>query len=472
MDEPKQFLHLTDQQGLFHQQSLFQKTSQRLSSLSSPDIETAPPLIVGNERHRFTITQQLHEIGVEAGKILLEPFGRGTAAAATIAALAATEAATEAGTETDDDPVLIIMPSDQLITDLDAFTNCMRQAVIIAASGGMVMAGIPATEPETGYGYIRITDRTASTQQCHPVTYFVEKPSKRAAQNHLDQDICYWNSGIFLFRASVWMNALEQFRPDIAHATMKAWRTHRTNNLFILPGREEYASIPSESIDKAVMEQCPGGVTPVHMVPLDAGWKDLGSWHALWSVLPKDDDQNAHIGDVIALNSQNTLVHADSRLVVLANVDNLVVIETNDAILITDKSRGQQVKDIVAELSARQRTEHISHRKVRRPWGWYDLIDTSENFRVKRIRVNPKASLSLQKHQHRSEHWIVVKGTAKIKCGDKDMLLKENQSIYIPVGETHHLSNPDDIPLEVIEVQSGSYLSESDIIRLQDDYDR
>jgi mannose-1-phosphate guanylyltransferase/mannose-6-phosphate isomerase len=277
---------------------------------------------------------------------------------------------------------------------------------------------------------------------------------------------------MFVLKASVWLKALEQFRPDILQATQQAWDKRSTDAAFIRPGKAEFTAIPSESVDYAVMEHCPGSVFPIKMVPLDAGWNDLGAWDAVWNVLPKDDNGNAHLGDVLTTNSHNTLVHATSRLVSLVGVRDLVVIETPDAVLVADKSRSQDVKHIVNALNASGREEHTLHRKVHRPWGWYDSIDEEGRFKVKRIQVKPKASLSLQMHHHRAEHWIVVKGTAEITNGEKTLLLTENQSTYIPLGEVHRLANPGTIPLEIIEVQSGSYLGEDDIVRFEDHYGR
>jgi mannose-1-phosphate guanylyltransferase/mannose-6-phosphate isomerase len=277
---------------------------------------------------------------------------------------------------------------------------------------------------------------------------------------------------MFVLKASVWLAALERFRPDIVQATRAAWQKRSTDQKFVRPGRAEFESIPSESIDYAVMEHCPGSDFPIRMVALDAGWNDLGAWEAVWNTLPKDQAGNAHLGDVITTDSRNTLVHATSRLVGLVGVSDLVVIETPDAVLVADRARSQDVKAIVNALSASDREEHILHRKVHRPWGWYDSIDEGGRFKVKRIQVKPKASLSLQKHHHRAEHWIVVKGTAEITRGSEVLLLTENQSTYIPLGEVHRLTNPGSIPLEIIEVQSGSYLGEDDIVRLEDQYGR
>jgi mannose-1-phosphate guanylyltransferase/mannose-6-phosphate isomerase len=292
------------------------------------------------------------------------------------------------------------------------------------------------------------------------------------AQNYISAGGYFWNAGMFVLRASVWVKALQQFRPDIFLATQTAWNQRRIDAKFVRPGRDAFIAIPAESVDYAVMEHCPESDFPIKMVPLDAGWSDLGAWDAVWGVLPKDQAGNACVGDVLATDSRNTLVHATSRLVALVGVEDLVVVETPDAVLVASKSRSQEVKHIVATLHEHKRGEHTLHRKVHRPWGWYDSVDDGERFKVKRIMVNPKASLSLQKHHHRAEHWIVVKGTAEVTCGERVLVLTENQSTYIPLGEVHRLANPGSIPLEIIEVQSGSYLGEDDIVRFEDRYGR
>jgi mannose-1-phosphate guanylyltransferase/mannose-6-phosphate isomerase len=346
----------------------------------------------------------------------------------------------------------------------------MQQAIREADGGSIVILGITADRPETGYGYIQA--QALNTDGVMQVQRFVEKPNVVTAQQYLNEGGYYWNAGMFVLKASVWLNALAAFRPDIANATVAAWSGKTQDNTFVRPGKVEFTAIPSESIDYAVMERCPGSDLPIKMVPLDAGWNDLGAWDAVWNVLPKDDQGNAHLGDVLTTDSRNTLVHASSRLVSLVGVENLIVIETPDAVLVADKTRSQDVKHIVTQLQATRREEHTMHRKVHRPWGWYDSIDEGGRFKVKRIQVKPGASLSLQKHHHRAEHWIVVKGTAEITNGEKVLLLTENQSTYIPLGEVHRLANPGSIPLEIIEVQSGSYLGEDDIVRFEDTYGR
>jgi mannose-1-phosphate guanylyltransferase/mannose-6-phosphate isomerase len=452
---PKQFLSLTGNE------SLFQQAAQRLVAVSADDIEVAKPLIVTGEEHRFLASEQLREVSIELGAALLEPVGCNTAPALTLAALAAIEAG--------QDPILVVTPADQTVADPAVFTIAMQQAIIEAATGSIVILGIKPDRPEIGYGYIKTAVSPTPTLM---VERFVEKPDAVTAQAYLDEGGYYWNAGMFVLKASVWLEALKQFRPDIAQATQQAWEKRSTDAAFIRPGKTEFTAIPSESIDYAVMERCPGSAFPIKMVPLDAGWNDLGAWDAVWNVLPKDEAGNAHLGDVLTTDSCNTLVHATSRLVGLVGVDSLIVVETPDAILVADKSRSQDVKHIVSQLTASGREEHTLHRKVHRPWGWYDSIDDGHRFKVKRIQVKPKASLSLQKHHHRAEHWVVVKGTAEITNGDKTILLTENQSTYIPLGEVHRLANPGTIPLEIIEVQSGSYLGEDDIVRFDDHYGR
>ena len=457
---PKQFLCLTGNE------SLFQQAAKRLTGLGQDGIQVAAPFIVSGEDHRFLASEQLREVGIPLGAALLEPTGRNTAPALTLAALAATEIG--------HDPVLVVTSADQTIADAPAFTAAVQQAIAQAAQGNMVILGITPDKPETGYGYIR-TDQDMRSPPCANVlnvTAFVEKPNQATAEAYIKEGGYFWNAGMFVLRASVWLKALQSFRPDIAQATQAAWAAKKQDAQFIRPGKEEFAAIPAESVDYAVMEHCPGSAFPIRMVPLDAGWSDLGAWDAVWNVLPKDAQGNAHTGDVLATDSHNTLVHASSRLVSLVGVSNLVVIETADAVLVADKSRSQDVKHIVTVLSQQKREEQTLHRKVHRPWGWYDSIDEGGRFKVKRIQVKPNASLSLQKHHHRAEHWIVVTGTAEITNGDKVLTLTENQSTYIPLGAVHRLVNPGNIPLEIIEVQSGSYLGEDDIVRYEDNYGR
>lgn len=459
---PKQFLCLTGAESLFQQAAL------RLTSLGNSAIQVAAPLIVMGEEHRFLASEQLREAGISLGAALLEPVGRNTAPALTLAALAAIENGA--------DPVLVVTPADQTVVDAAAFTAATQVAIEQAAKGSIVILGVTPNRPETGYGYIQVEAHAVGQQSIHTVRRFVEKPDTATAQQYLDEGCYFWNAGIFVLKASVWLKSLKQFRPDIHQATLQAWtqRSADANTAipFVRPGKAEFTAIPAESVDYAVMERCPCSAVPIHMVPLNAGWNDLGAWDAVWNVLPKDQDGNAHVGDVLSAHSSNTLVHASSRLVSLVGVSDLIVVETPDAVLVANKARSQEVKHIVSQLQATKREEHTLHRKVHRPWGWYDSIDEDGRFKVKRIQVKPKASLSLQKHHHRAEHWVVVKGTAEVTCGDKILLLTENQSTYIPLGEVHRLANPGKVPLEIIEVQSGAYLGEDDIERFEDNYGR
>lgn len=451
---PKQFL------CLLGNDSLFQQSIKRLG-YSGTNNAPAPPYIVCNEEHRFLAQEQLRELGVDDATFLLEPVGRNTAPALTLAALAARDAGK--------DPVMVVTPADQAITDDHAFRAVVHRAVESASEGNIVILGIKPDRPETGYGYIKVASGDAAVAV---VERFVEKPDRGAAQAYLDEGGYYWNAGLFVLKASVWLAALESFRPDILQASVESWAGKRVDGSFIRPHKEIFTAIPSESIDYAVMEKCPRSALPIKMLPLDAGWSDLGAWDAVWCVSSKDDKGNALHGDVLITESSNSLVHASSRLVALAGVESLVVIETADAVLVADRSRCQDVKQIVSLLNQQSRKEHSLHRKVHRPWGWYDGIDEGERFKVKRIQVNPRASLSLQKHHHRAEHWIVVRGTAEITRGSEMLLLTENQSTYIPLGEVHRLTNVGSTPLEIIEVQSGSYLGEDDIVRFDDEYGR
>jgi mannose-1-phosphate guanylyltransferase/mannose-6-phosphate isomerase len=459
---PKQFLVL---QG---NRSLFQQATRRLAALAAPDIAVAAPCIVGNEEHRFLVLDQLRELGLPPATVLLEPTGRNTAPAMTLAALFASEGGA--------DPVLVVSPADQTVTDDAAFTAALQRAVRAAASGAIVILGVTPDRPDTGFGYIR-TSASGDTERM--VAAFVEKPDLTAAQAYLAAGDHFWNSGMFVVRASVWLAALERFRPDIASATRAAWASRSIDASFVRPEREAFAAIPSESVDYAVMEKCPGEVAAsgterfdIRMVPLSAGWSDLGAWDAVWQVSAKDDAGNASVGDALVSDSRNTLVHATSRLVGAVGLNDVVIVETPDAVLVADRSRSQDVKAIVAKLQSAGRTEHTVHRQVHRPWGWYDSIDSGSRFQVKRIMVKPGASLSLQMHHHRAEHWIVVRGTAEVTNGNQVILLSENQSTYIPIGTTHRLANPGKVPLEIIEVQSGSYLGEDDIVRFEDSYGR
>ena len=453
---PKQFLCLNGNL------SLLQQTAQRLMAIQDPSINLSEPIVVANEEHRFVVQEQMREAEISPSSLLLEPLGRNTAPALTFAALCAVES--------DDDPLLIVAASDQIVQDTHAHTSSLCTAIHMAASGSLVVLGIKPTRPETGYGYIQIGER--DEPGIYKVARFVEKPDRSTAQRYLDEGDYYWNAGMFVLKASLWLDLISQFRPDIAETTLKSWELRKTDNDFIRPDPVTYASIPDDSIDYAVMERCAGRSQKVCVVPLDAGWSDLGLWDAVWDVLPKDAQGNVIQGEAIAHETSDCLIHASHRLVATVGVEGLVVVETADAVLVLARSRSQEVKHVVQSLGKMKRSEQITHRKVHRPWGWYDSVDEGERFKVKRIRVKPGASLSLQKHYHRAEHWIVVKGTAEITNGESQVVLTENQSTYIPLGVVHRLSNPGAIPLEIIEVQSGCYLGEDDIIRIEDRYGR
>jgi mannose-1-phosphate guanylyltransferase/mannose-6-phosphate isomerase len=454
---PKQFLVLSGTT------SLFQQAVERVNGLATDDMAVGETLVVTNEEHRFLALEQLRELKNVRSTLLLEPVARNTAPALTLAALHATRHG--------EDPILVVTPADQTITDTEAFTIALQKSVQAAIDGTIVILGIKPDRAETGYGYIK-THASSESAQSFEVDAFAEKPDAATAQRYLEAGDYYWNAGMFVLRASTWLKALAQFRPDIADATREAYAGSTLDAPFVRPEKAAFAAIPSDSIDYAVMESCPGSAFPVRMVPLDAGWSDLGAWDAVWQVGQPDAQGNVIRGDVLMADTRNSLVQATSRLVGTVGVENLVIVETADAVLVADRSQSQNVKKLVAELEKLKREEHTLHRKVHRPWGWYDSIDEAERFKVKRIQVKPGASLSLQKHHHRAEHWIVVKGTAEVTCGDKKLMISENQSTYIPLGETHRLANPGKVPLEIIEVQSGSYLGEDDIVRFEDVYGR
>ena len=455
---PKQFLALTGER------TLFQEAAQRLAALACDDIASAGMSIVCNDEHRFLVRDQLREIGIEDAALLLEPAGRNTAPALSFAAL---QARLDGA-----DPILVVSPADQTLTAPERFVAAAREAVRAAADGAIVTLGIAPLRAETGYGYLHCPAHAGATAA---VERFVEKPDLATAERYLAEGSYFWNSGMFVVRASVWLDAIAAFRPDIAQATQSAFAARHSDNGFIRPGKAEFLAIPAESVDYAVMEPATerreAGYR-VRMVELDAGWSDIGAWAAVWAVSTRDAAGNAAQGDVLFEDSRGTLVHASSRLVGTLGVDNLVIVETADAVLVAERSRSQDVKRLVTRLAEAKRSEGEIHRRVHRPWGWYDSIDAGARFQVKRILVNPGASLSLQMHHHRAEHWIVVCGTAEVTCGAKKLLLGENQSTYIPLGETHRLANPGKLPLEIIEVQSGSYLGEDDIVRFEDSYGR
>ncbi len=457
---PKQFLAFSGPQ------TLFQQTLKRASGLASERCDVAGPCVVANEEHRFMALDQLRELGVQNAALVLEPVGRNTAPALTLAALCALEGAAGAV-----DPVMVVMPADHVIRDQEKFSHVVRQAIEEANNENVVVLGIRPDKPETGYGYMRAEGDGVVKQ----VRAFVEKPDIETAQAYLASGDYFWNSGMFVLLASVWLKLIRTLRPDIAATTQTAWDARRMDGSFLRPEPVAFAAIPGDSIDYAVMERCPEspdlGVS-VKMLALDVGWSDLGAWEAVWQTADKDTHGNAQHGDVLMNSCTGTLVQASHRLVAAIGLRDVVVIETADAVLVTCRDNSQDVKKIVAALAKDGRNESMAHRRVHRPWGWYDGIDAGQRFQVKRIMVKPGASLSLQKHHHRAEHWIVVSGTAEVTCGDKNSLLTENQSTYIPLGEVHRLINPGSIPLEIIEVQSGSYLGEDDIVRLEDTYGR
>jgi len=457
---PKQFLVLSGTT------SLFQQAVERVNELGAEDITLGQTLVVTNEEHRFLALEQLREIRDVQATLLLEPVGRNTAPAITLAALQASEYG--------QDPILVVTPADQTVQNDAAFAAALQQSIRSASAGGIVILGITPNKPETGYGYIQQSGSVGAHGE-YAVAQFAEKPSLEVAKTYLAGGKHTWNSGMFVLKASTWLKALNVFRPDILTGAQAAWAGKTADASFVRPDKEAFAQVPSESIDYAVMEKCPGSNIPLQMVPLDAGWSDLGAWDAVWQVNQdgKQDAQgNVTLGDTLLADTHNTFVHASSRLVGAVGVSDLIIVETADAVLVADRSQSQNVKKLVQQLERQKREELSLHRKVHRPWGWYDSIDEGERFKVKRIQVKPGASLSLQKHHHRAEHWIVVKGTAEITNGDKVLMLTENQSTYIPLGEVHRLANPGTIPLEIIEVQSGGYLGEDDIVRFEDTYGR
>ncbi|OYY07875.1 MAG: mannose-1-phosphate guanylyltransferase/mannose-6-phosphate isomerase, partial [Polynucleobacter sp. 35-46-11] len=466
---PKQFLVLS---GDDSSQSLFQQAVGRLNAIGSSQIQLGNTVVVTNEDHRFLVLDQLRELANIQATLLLEPVGRNTAPALTLAAL-------YAGERAELDPILVITPADQTIQNAGAFTKALQDCIQVVASDlskqTIAILGITPTAPETGYGYIKKTGGQGSHGE-FTVEQFAEKPDAKTAQAYLEDGNYLWNSGMFVFRASTWLASLKEFRPDIFDATETAWQARTTDQsdatTFVRPDKALFNTIPSDSIDYAVIEKCPGSQHSVKMVELNAGWNDLGAWDAVWQVGKQDERGNVTSGDTLLINTSNSLVHASTRLVSAVGIENLIIIETADAVLVADRKNSQDVKHIVNQLEQQKREEKNLHRKVARPWGWYDSVDEGERFKVKRIQVKPGASLSLQMHHHRAEHWIVVKGVAEITNGDQVITLTENQSTYIPQGQIHRLANPGTTPLEIIEVQSGSYLGEDDIVRFEDTYGR
>lgn len=445
---PKQFLPLVGEL------SMLEQTVERISALD----DAGAPIVVCNDEHRFMVAEQLRQLNTKVGSIILEPVGRNTAPAVAVAARRALQV--------DANAVLLVLPADHVVKDPAAFSQAVSTGLPQARSGKLVTFGIVPESPETGYGYIRRGDN--NSDGCFPIAEFVEKPTLAVAQQYVDSGDYFWNSGMFLLDAKTYLDELQAFSPEILTAVDAAVANADSDLDFLRLSTEEFSACPSDSIDYAVMEKTSKGM----VVPLSCGWSDVGSWSSLWDVESKDQNGNVAKGDVILEDSSDSYIISNSRLVTTLGVESLVVVETADAVLVADKNQVQNVKTIVNQLKDQQRTEVNAHVKVYRPWGSYESLAMADRFQVKRIIVNPGAQLSLQLHHHRAEHWIVVSGTALVTCGEKEFVLSEDQSTYIPLGHKHRLANNGVIPLELIEVQSGSYLGEDDIVRFQDVYGR
>ncbi|WP_151704813.1 mannose-1-phosphate guanylyltransferase/mannose-6-phosphate isomerase [Nitrincola alkalilacustris] len=443
---PKQFLSLTGDD------SLLQQTIERLRPL-----QHGSPIIVTNSEHRFLVAEQLREISVTAHDIILEPVSRNTAPAVALAAIAA---------KRETDPVLLVLAADHHFENPAALIEAINKGMQLAEQGLMVTFGIKPTRPETGFGYIHRGE--ALSEAGHRIDRFVEKPDLATATDYVSSGNYLWNSGMFMFRASRYLEELQKHHPEILTACEQAIGSATRDLDFVRLDHDLFAASPDDSIDYAVMEKTDAAA----VVELDAGWSDVGSWQALWEVNEKDENDNVCQGDVITVDSHGSFISAQHRLVTTLGVQDLIVVETKDAVLVADKGQSQNVKAIVDQLKSAQRSEYITHPHVPRPWGEFDTIDSGDRYQVKRITVNPGQRLSLQLHYHRAEHWIVVSGTARVVCGDKEQILTENQSTYIPLGVKHSLENPGKVPLELIEVQSGNYLGEDDIVRFEDMYGR
>lgn len=444
---PKQLLALTSAQ------TMLQETVLRLAAITG----AIPPIVVCNEEHRFTVAEQVHALGVQASAILLEPSGRNTAPAVALAALKALDMDPEA--------TLVVAPADHVIRNARKFQQAADVAVALAQHDKLVTFGIVAHAPETGYGYIR---RGEGMGPAYPVAQFIEKPPLDVAQQFVATGDYYWNSGMFVFKASRYLAELRNFAPDILEACTAACRAAKIDLDFVRIDKAEFIKCRSESIDYAVMEKTQDAM----VLPLDVGWSDVGSWSSLFDALPADEEGNVLQGDVMIHDTHDCYVHSTSRLVAAVGMEDHIIVETKDAILVAPKDRVQDVKDLVAQIKKSGRSESALHREVFRPWGSYDSIDSGERFQVKRLSVKPGGVLSLQMHHHRAEHWIVVQGAARITRNEETFLLAENESTYIPVGATHRIENPGKVPLHIIEVQSGSYLGEDDIVRFEDNYGR
>ena len=457
---PKQY------HALLGERSLLQETVARLDGMES----AASPVLVSNEDHRFLVAGQLGEIGRTFAVLILEPAGRNTAPAVSLAAeyLSAQDG--------EGDHIMLVMPSDHVIQDVGAFQEAVRVAASLAADGSLVTFGVAPSGPETGYGYIRIGDSLTEhgdSHTPHEVTRFVEKPDASTAAEYVESGQYLWNSGIFMMRSSVWKSELARHRPDIAHAVARAFGSGRSDGRFYRPDCDLFAQCPSESIDYAVMEPSAGlGETSHVVVPLDAGWSDVGAWSALWARGVPDKEGNVTRGDIYTDGSRNNLIISQDRFVAAVGIEDLAVIETSDAVLVARRDRDQNVKQLVEQLKELDRPEYAVHLKVHRPWGSFQILESGSNYQVKHLTIDSGASISLQSHTQRSEHWVVVKGVATVQKNDDLFLLRENESTYVPKGTMHRLRNDGDQPLEVVEVQVGSYLGEDDIQRYEDDYDR
>jgi mannose-1-phosphate guanylyltransferase/mannose-6-phosphate isomerase len=447
---PKQLL------PLISDKTMLQETVLRLSNIPA----IAPPLLVCNNEHRFLAAEQLMQIGVKPLALMLEPLARNTAPAIAAAA--------QYLYDINPDAMMLVLPADHLIENLTAFAHAVEQARLTAEQGLLVTFGLAPNSPETGYGYIHKGEALNGLDSAFRVDRFEEKPDYDTACRYVDDGGYYWNSGMFVFKASVFLEELNQYEPEIALASANAVKLSQTDFDFTRLDQNAFAQSPSKSIDYAVMER----TNKAALVPVSMGWSDIGSWSSLWMANDKDEFGNVKRGDVFSDQSMNCFLRAESRALAVIGVEDLIVVETSDAVLVVHQDYAEDVKNVVAHLKAQNRTEHLQHSRVYRPWGWYESIDSGERFLVKRIMVNPGAKLSLQMHHHRAEHWVVVSGTALISSANESKLLNENQSTYIPVGEIHRLENPGKMPLHLIEVQSGSYLSEDDIVRLDDNYNR
>lgn len=445
---PKQFLRLHS----IH--SMLQETLKRLDGVG-----VSEPVVICNEDHRFMVAEQLRQIDMLSHNIILEPVGRNTAPAIALAALNAIAQ--------DNDPIMLVLAADHIINDVEAFHRAIDLALPHAAAKSLVTFGIVPTGPETGYGYIQ-RGECKNGSVAAPVQRFVEKPDSETAQSYIETGEYYWNSGMFMFRAKRYLEELEKFRPDILAACRDALDNTECDKNFINVDRDAFSACPDDSVDYAVMEKTHDAV----VIPLDAGWSDVGSWSALWEVSKKDSAGNALTGDTFLYDSRDCYINTDEKLVAAVGVENLVIVNTKDAVLVVDRSKVQDVKKIVEHLKKNKRSEYRRHREVYRPWGRCDILVAEKRFNVNRITVNPGEAFSLQMHHHRAEHWVVLSGTARVTTGDKTFLITENQSTFIPVAVIHRLENPGNIPLELIEIQSGSYLGDDDVIRIKDHYGR